>query len=158
VKLFQRESPKDAYLSGEVARGHDLERRGLHGAEGGQGPAVRVRPRALAVDGQPRHPRKAPNPAAAHKFIDFLLRRRSQAHHGGRGYTSPNLAAIALLPEKVRNNRTAYPSAEDLAKGEFQVDVARPYLFTRSFGKGSKRASSGPAPEPHKPLTLLAVD
>lgn len=39
------------------------------------------------------------------------------------GYTSPNLAAIALLPEKVRNNRTAYPSAEDLAKGEFQVDV-----------------------------------
>jgi spermidine/putrescine transport system substrate-binding protein len=69
-------------------------------------------------------PKKAPNPAAAHRFIDFLLRPEiAKLITEDVGYTSPNLAAIALLPEKVRNNRTAYPTPEDLARGEFQVDV-----------------------------------
>ena len=39
------------------------------------------------------------------------------------GYSSPNLAAIRRLPEKVRNNSTVYPSDADLKNVEFQTDV-----------------------------------
>ena len=125
VKVFNAESPKDAYLSGEVRVGMiwngeaymaQKEVKDLRFVMPTEGPSLWMDNLVI--------PRKAPNPAAAHKFIDFLLRPEiAKLITEDVGYTSPNLAAIALLPEKVRNNRTAYPSAEDLAKGEFQVDV-----------------------------------
>jgi spermidine/putrescine transport system substrate-binding protein len=125
VKVFNAESPKDAYLSGEVRVGMiwngeafmaQKEVKDLRFVMPTEGPSLWMDNLVI--------PKKAPNPAAAHKFIDFLLRPEiAKLITEDVGYTSPNLAAIALLPEKVRNNRTAYPSAEDLARGEFQVDV-----------------------------------
>jgi spermidine/putrescine transport system substrate-binding protein len=125
VKVFNAESPKDAYLSGEVRVGMiwngeafmaQKELKDLRFVMPTEGPSLWMDNLVI--------PKKAPNAAAAHKFIDFLLRPEiAKLITEDVGYTSPNLAAIALLPEKVRNNRTAYPSAEDLARGEFQVDV-----------------------------------
>jgi spermidine/putrescine transport system substrate-binding protein len=125
VKVFNAESPKDAYLSGEVRVGMiwngeaymaQKEVKDLRFVMPTEGPSLWMDNLVI--------PKKAPNPEAAHKFIDFLLRPEiAKLITEDVGYTSPNLAAIALLPEKIRNNRTAYPSPEDLAKGEFQVDV-----------------------------------
>jgi spermidine/putrescine transport system substrate-binding protein len=125
VKVFNAESPKDAYLSGEVRVGMiwngeafmaQKELKDLRFVMPTEGPSLWMDNLVI--------PKKAPNPEAAHRFIDFLLRPEiAKLITEEVGYTSPNLAAIALLPEKIRNNRTAYPSTEDLAKGEFQVDV-----------------------------------
>ena len=125
VKVFNAESPKDAYLSGEARVGMiwngeaymaQKEVKDLRFVMPTEGPSLWMDNLVI--------PKKAPNPEAAHRFIDFLLRPEiAKLIAEEIGYTSPNLAAIALLPEKVRNNRTAYPAPEDLAKGEFQVDV-----------------------------------
>lgn len=125
VKVFNAESPKDAYLSGEVRVGMiwngeafmaQKELRDLRFVMPAEGPSLWMDNLAI--------PKNAPNPVAAHRFIDFLLRPEiAKVIAEEIGYTSPNLAAIALLPDKVRNDRTAYPAPEDLARGEFQVDV-----------------------------------
>jgi len=125
VKVFNAESPKDAYLSGEVRVGMiwngeafmaQKELKDLRFVMPTEGPSLWMDNLVI--------PKRAPNPEAAHRFIDFLLRPEiAKLITEEVGYTSPNLAAIALLPEKIRNNRAAYPSTEDLAKGEFQVDV-----------------------------------
>lgn len=125
VKVFNAESPKDTYLSGEARVGMiwngeaymaQKEVKDLRFVMPKEGPSLWMDNLVI--------PAKAPNAEAAYKFIDFLLRPEiGKLIAEEIGYTSPNLAAVALLPEKVRNNRTAYPAAEDLAKGEFQVDV-----------------------------------
>ena len=69
-------------------------------------------------------PSGAEHVEAAHKFIDFVLRPEiAKIISTEPGYTSPNLAAIKLLPEEVRNNRIAYPTEADLKNAEFEVDV-----------------------------------
>jgi spermidine/putrescine transport system substrate-binding protein len=66
----------------------------------------------------------AGNVDGAYQFIDFVLRPEIARQISEEvGYSSPNLAAIKLLPEKVRNNPTVYPSDEDLKNAEFQSDV-----------------------------------
>jgi spermidine/putrescine transport system substrate-binding protein len=125
VKVFNAESPKDAYLSGEARFGMiwngeaymaQKELKDLRFVMPKEGPSLWMDNLVI--------PAKAPNREAAHKFIDFLLRPEIGKMIAEEiGYTSPNLAAVALLSENVRNNPTAYPAAEELAKGEFQVDV-----------------------------------
>jgi spermidine/putrescine transport system substrate-binding protein len=39
------------------------------------------------------------------------------------GYSTPNLAAWAMLPEEVRNDRGAYPTDEDIAGAEVFVSL-----------------------------------
>ena len=39
------------------------------------------------------------------------------------GYVTPNLAARELLSDEVANDRTSYPTPEDLTNAEFQKDV-----------------------------------
>ena len=66
----------------------------------------------------------AKNVDGAHQFINFVLRPEIAKQISEEiGYSSPNLAAIQLLPEKVRNNPTVYPSEADLKNAEFQTDV-----------------------------------
>lgn len=69
-------------------------------------------------------PRHAPHIENAYLFINFVMRadiaaRISQA----TGYMSPNLAAEALLPADVRNNRIIYPDQQTLKRGYFQTDA-----------------------------------
>jgi len=125
VKVFNAESPKDIYLAGEVDAGMiwngeaymaHKEQPAIQFVMPKEGPSLWMD--SLAI------PKNAPNPEAAHKFIDFLLRPEiAMLISEEIGYTSPNLAAVELLPPEVRDNRTAYPTKEDLAKGEFQTDV-----------------------------------
>ena len=57
-------------------------------------------------------------------FINFLLEAEVGAANAEYiGYSSPNDASLALLPEDVRNNPIAYPSDEVIAKTEFWIDL-----------------------------------
>ena len=69
-------------------------------------------------------PKNAGNADNAHLFIDYLLRPEVAAFICQEmGYSTPNLAAQAILPEDVRGNAIVYPGAEDMARGEFETDL-----------------------------------
>lgn len=69
-------------------------------------------------------PKGATNVDAAYKFIDFMMRAESaKAAIEELGYTAPNLAGQALLDEKLRNNKTVFPSKADFEKGSIHSDV-----------------------------------
>lgn len=64
--------------------------------------------------------RECGRPELAHRFIDYLLRPRVGADIVVASHTATtNRAALALLPEAVRDSPALYPSAAVLARGEW---------------------------------------
>ena len=125
VRVFNAESPRTLFLSGEVPLGMDWNG-DAYMAHGENSNIQYIYPKegvSMWLDSIVI-PIGAEHVEAAHKFIDFVLRPEiAKVISTEVGYTSPNLAAIKLLPEKVRNNRIAYPTEMDLKNAEFQVDV-----------------------------------
>lgn len=79
-------------------------------------------------------PKGAANVENAHKFIDFMLRAESaKAAIEELGYAAPNTAGIALLDEELRNNKTVFPAAEDIAKGSFHQDLGDAVLIYEKY-------------------------
>ena len=69
-------------------------------------------------------PAQAPNPGAAHQFIDYLLDAQVGAQLSRyTRYASPNQAARALLPKTDLENPVLYPPAEVLSRLEYQREV-----------------------------------
>lgn len=65
-------------------------------------------------------PRGARNKELAHEFINFVLEARVAADIANlTGYSSPNLAARALIRPEMLTNEAAYPTKEMLARCEF---------------------------------------
>lgn len=125
VRLFDSESPKQAYLSGEANIGMIWSGEAFMANQ--ENPDIQyIYPKdgvIIWVDSLVI-PTNARNPEAAHKFIDFLLRPEiAKIIAEEIGYSTPNQKAVELLDEEVRNNRIAYPTEEDLKKSEFQNDV-----------------------------------
>lgn len=65
----------------------------------------------------------APNPDAAHRFLDFLF----EPAHAAKNmeyimYAMPHPAAKALLPEKLRNNNAMFPPMDDLSRLDIMPD------------------------------------
>jgi len=66
-------------------------------------------------------PADSPNPAAAHAFINFLMRPEISAQVTRFiGFASGNAAALPLLPGEVRGNQAVYPPAEVRRQFELQ--------------------------------------
>jgi putrescine transport system substrate-binding protein len=62
-------------------------------------------------------PRDAPNPEAAHRFLDFMLDPRVAAASSTlTGYASANIPATALLDKSITGNPWIYPTPDDRAK------------------------------------------
>ena len=125
VRVFNSESPKALYLAGEVPLGMDWN--GSTYMANKENPNIQyIYPRegaAKAMDSLVI-PIGAQHVEAAHQFINFILRPEiAKIITEELGYTSPNLAAIKLLPEKIRANRIVYPTEEDLKNSEFETDV-----------------------------------
>jgi putrescine transport system substrate-binding protein len=58
-------------------------------------------------------PKDAPNPAAAYKFIDFMLRPEVIAKASNfTNYANANAAATPLVDEAIRNDPNIYPTAQ----------------------------------------------
>lgn len=68
-------------------------------------------------------PKYAPHVASAYKFMNFLMRPDIAAKLSEElDYASPNSAAKALLPKKMRDNQAIYPDDKTLARAQFELD------------------------------------
>lgn len=125
VRVFDSDSPKQALLNNEVTAA--VLWNGEAYIASGENPDITyVYPTegfSLWVDNL-CIPKNAANVENAHLFIDYLLRPEVAAFIClEMGYSSPNLAAQALLPEDVRLSPIVYPAEGDMARGEFEVDL-----------------------------------
>ncbi len=69
-------------------------------------------------------PRNAPHPELAHAFIDFALEAEVAAEIcRTMQYSSPNRAALALLPPAIRDNPAIFPPADVVARTEIIEDL-----------------------------------
>lgn len=69
-------------------------------------------------------PKEAPHKDNAYLFINFMMRADIAKEVAlSTHFMTTNLAAQKLLPEKIRQNPTVYPSREILRRGQFQTDV-----------------------------------
>lgn len=125
VRKFDSESPKDAFLQGDVNIGM-LWNGEAYLAQQENPDIVLVYPKegtimwidSLAI---PKTARRVDN---AHALINFLLEPEiSKRNSEEVGYGTPNLAARALLDPAVAQNPVAYPGADVLARAELQVDI-----------------------------------
>jgi spermidine/putrescine transport system permease protein len=75
-------------------------------------------------------PASAPHPELAHAFIDFTLEPEIAAEIcRTMRYSSPNRAALALLPPEIRNNAAIFPPQEVLARTELIEDLGETTLL-----------------------------
>lgn len=125
VRKFDSESPKDAYLQGDVAVGM-LWNGEAFLAQQEQAPLAYVYPKegailwidSLAI------PATAKRPGNAHALINFLLEPDNARRNSEEvGYGTPNTAALKLLDPAVSGNVVPYPPAEVLKGAELQVDI-----------------------------------
>ncbi len=69
-------------------------------------------------------PKNAPHLAEAYQFINFITRPEIAAEISQQlGYSTPNEAAMKLMPESLRANEAYNPSAETLKRGHVQEDI-----------------------------------
>ncbi|MCX7601107.1 MAG: spermidine/putrescine ABC transporter substrate-binding protein [Meiothermus sp.] len=71
-------------------------------------------------------PARAPNPQAAHQFINFILDARIGAQLSNfNRYATPNKAALPFINPADRKNPAIYPDAATMAKLEFVLDLGK---------------------------------
>lgn len=71
-------------------------------------------------------PKSAPNPEGAYQWINFVMQPDVAAETAKRlAVTTPNLAAIELLPAEVQTDPVAYPPPEILSRCEAMVFLDR---------------------------------
>jgi spermidine/putrescine-binding protein len=69
-------------------------------------------------------PAGAPHPELAHAFIDFTLEAEIAAEIcATMRYSTPNAAALPLLPASLRANPAIFPPADVVARTELLEDV-----------------------------------
>ena len=125
IKLYDSDSPKTALLNGDVDLG--IVWSGEAALLWAEDKKFRY---VLPVEGAHQWvdllaiPAEAPNKAAAHKFINYILRPEvSRLVSDAFPYTNPNLGARKLLSEEQRANYASYP--EGANKLEAFRDIGR---------------------------------
>jgi spermidine/putrescine transport system permease protein len=69
-------------------------------------------------------PRDAPHAALAHVFLDYVMQAEVAAEICRRmRYSTPNRAAVPLLPEDIRKNTAIFPPSDVLARTELIQDL-----------------------------------
>jgi spermidine/putrescine transport system substrate-binding protein len=125
IKLFNSESMRMVYMDEEATIGiawsgdayqAALKNRALTYVYPKEGPSLWID--SLAV------PKGAPHLENAYAFINFILRPNIAAQIAEEvSYSTPNLQAIALLPENMRKSSILYPSHDILKKAQLVNDV-----------------------------------
>lgn len=125
VAAFNSDNPANPYMEGEVNLGMVWNGSAYVARQAGT-PLQVVWPKeggifwmdSLAI------PANAKNKEGALKLINFLLRPDVAKEVAETiGYPTPNLAARKLLSPEVANDKSLYPDAETISKGEWQNDV-----------------------------------
>lgn len=125
VRVFNADAPREPFLAGDVSIGMIWS--GEASMAQKENPDIKyIYPKegaAFWVDSF-AIPSGAENVDNAHKFIDYMLRPEvGKKVVEELAYSTPNAAALVLLPEALRNDPVVVPPAELVAKGEFQDDV-----------------------------------
>ncbi|MBW7984000.1 spermidine/putrescine ABC transporter substrate-binding protein PotD [Enterobacillus tribolii] len=125
VLAFNSDNPANPFMEGEINLGMIWNGSAFVAREAGT-PIEVIWPKeggifwmdSLAI------PANARNVEGAMKLIDFLLRPEI-AEQVARtiGYPTPNLEARKRLPPEISGDKSLYPDAETIAKGEWQNDV-----------------------------------
>ena len=84
--------------------------------------------------------KSAPNPDAAHQFLDFLLAPKNTARNmASIKYAMPNPAAMEFVPPELRDNTTMFPPLGDMSKfgvlldlGDFLPEIQRRWVRLKS--------------------------
>lgn len=121
VRVFDSDSPKQALLSGEVAAGVIWNGEAFIANDEDEAISYVYPPEgfSLWVDSF-CIPKGAKNVAAAHAFLDYILRPEVGAKISVEmGYSTPNAKAVAFLPAEIKANPIVSPAEEDVARGEF---------------------------------------
>lgn len=125
VRTFNSDAPRMPYLEGETDIGMIWNGEAVMGKD--DMPSLEyVYPEEGAIVWLDSFviPKNAENADAAHQFISFVMQPEISALISEDiGYATPNLAARELLPDEVADDRSSYPTAEDLTNAEFQEDV-----------------------------------
>jgi spermidine/putrescine transport system substrate-binding protein len=135
VRLFNSDTPRVPYITGEVSVGQIWNGEAFMAAEESE-KFVYIYPSEGAILWMDNLviPKRAENVDNAHALMDFLLRPDiAKAICEEIGYASPNREAVKLLDEDIRNNRTIYPTKEDLAGSDFQVDIGEAVVIYESY-------------------------
>jgi spermidine/putrescine-binding protein len=75
-------------------------------------------------------PASAPHPELAHAFLDFTLEAEIAAEIcRTMGYSTPNCAALPLLPPEIRAHRAIFPPEDVLSRLELIEDVGEATLL-----------------------------
>jgi spermidine/putrescine transport system substrate-binding protein len=125
VLVFNSDAPREPYLAGDVSLGMIWNGEVIMARE--ENDAIHyVYPDEGAVFWVDSFviPAGAKHVEEARAFIDFMLRpevARACVKHVG--FATPNLAAIELLDNDIRDDPVIFPSADVVARGEFQTDV-----------------------------------
>ena len=135
VLLFNSDSPKLPYLAGEVSIGMIWNGEAWMAAK--ENPKIRYIYPAEGVNLWVDSfviPKGARNVAAAHAFINYMLKPKVAKRCAEEyGYTTPNKAAVPLMDEAARKSPVIFPSAAAMAKGEFQTDVGDAITLYQSY-------------------------
>jgi spermidine/putrescine transport system substrate-binding protein len=68
--------------------------------------------------------KNAPHVENSYKFLNFIMRPDiAKAIALYTGYSTPNLAAVKLMPKEWREDQIVNPSSEIMKRGEFQKDI-----------------------------------
>lgn len=135
VRLFNSDTPRIPYITGEVSVGQIWNGEAFMAAEENEQFSY-IYPSEGAILWMDNLviPKRAENIDNAYALIDFLLRPDiAKAICEEIGYASPNKEAVKLLDEDIRNNRTIYPTEEDLAGADFQVDIGEAVVIYESW-------------------------
>ncbi len=135
VKMFYSESQKQVYLNEDVKLGMNFNGESyMASLENDKIKYVYPKEGALIWLDSLVIPKGAKNIENAYIFIDYLLRPEvSKQISEEIGYASPNLKAVELLPDSIKNNRTIYPNDEDLKNSEFQNDIGEALKVYEKF-------------------------
>lgn len=125
IRLFNITAPQSIIGNGDVAIGVVYN--------GDAFPAMQMNPHlqylfpkdgAFAWIDNIAIPKNAPHLQNAYRFINFILQPKVAAEIANfSGYSSPNLAAIKLLPKTMRTSKILYPSQSILQKASFEQDL-----------------------------------
>lgn len=125
VLTFNSDSPDLPYLQGEVSIG--MQWSGSAHRAANENPNLKfIFPKEGAILWMDNYaiPKNAKNKAAAHKFIDFLLRPESAKEViETMGFSMPNEGVKALLSEELVRDPLIFPPQSEIEKGILQADV-----------------------------------
>jgi spermidine/putrescine transport system permease protein len=125
VKTYDSANYHDVLLSGDVwvAQGWNGQFAKVMEHDRDLGYAIPREGASLFIDSLVV-PVSAPHPALAHAFIDFTLEAEIAAEIcRTMGYSTPNRAAMSLLPPAVRDNPVIFPPPEVLDRLELMEDI-----------------------------------